>query len=529
VETNATGLQKIQTAFNHLLLRHLSRLGLDEKREGPALERIETLTVLYLLHERENEIGPGGDPPAGVCSRKALLGDLIDIDPQGGITAASTLDQLIAGGFVAENGEQGVKLTAKAVEMVALYDAAFPRMPGLSFVAYLLQTIQEVSSGRKTLTAALGQVDRTLGIQGRPRGTERSISTQGENGGPAENRAQTAARLNRLCRLREAAASAAPQPKIVTRSGCTPQVAVKTLFTRKNSGPFDEKSAAAESGIQIPETPKVEGAAKPIQLHPGGGPLTSVASGPGDLPAGGEGEGRLLHQGGSGGPDGAGLAAGGTTAAVGDPPHGEAPEPDKDQTPAEGATHAPQAGIPGPAGGLTGVEDATLGEPAVDAAAPETERAAGDQKGAGHTPVFNPRASDVAQDVGKFHPESAAIENHQAIQCPICRTGSVQPADTPKGKTYYACSQAGCSFVSWGKPSPYPCPVCGNPFLVETPIRSQGVGLKCPRATCTFRQAHVNPPSPQRPPSRRQPNPAIPAASGLRKVVRKVVRARRPG
>jgi hypothetical protein len=529
VETDATGLKKIQTAFNHLLLRHLSRLGLVEKREGLALERIETLTVLYLLHESENEIGPGGAPPVRGCSRRALLADLADIDPQGGITAASTLDQLIAGGLEAENGEQGVELTAKAVEMVALYDAAFPGMPGLSFLAYLLQTIQEVSSGRKTLTAALGQVDRTLGLQGRPQGTEGAIIAQGENGGPAENRSQTAARLNRLCRLREAAAGAAPQPKVVTRSGCAAQVEVKTLFPRKNSEPFDEKSAAAESLIRTPQTPKIEEAATPVHLHPDGGPLTAVARGTEDLPAGREGEGRLRRQSGPGGPDGAGLAAGGATAAVGDPPAGEAPEPDQDQTPAKGATHAPQAGIPGPAGRLTGVEDATLGEPAAGAAAPETERAAGDQKGAGHIPKFNLRASDVAQDVGKFNPQSAAIENHQAIQCPICRTGSLQPAVTPKGKTYYACSQAGCNFVSWGKPSPYPCPVCGNPFLVETPIRSQGVGLKCPKATCTFRQAHVNAPSSETLPSRQQPNRAIPAASGFRKVVRKVVRARRQG
>ena len=300
VETNATGLQKIQTAFNHLLLRHLGRLGLDEKRESPALARIETLTLIYLLHERENEFGSGGAPPVRGCNRKALLADLEDIDPQGGITAASTLDQMIAGGLVAENGEQGVELTAKAVETVALYDAAFPGMPGLSFVAYLLQTIQEVSSGRKTLTAALGQVDRTLRLQGRPRGPEGAIVAQGETDGPADNRPQTAARLNRLCRLREAAAGAAPQPRIVTRSGCAAQVAVKTLFPRKNSGPLDEKSAAAEPGIRTPETPKVQGAAKPVQLPPGCGPLTPVASGPGDRSAGGEGEGRLLNVGGSG-------------------------------------------------------------------------------------------------------------------------------------------------------------------------------------------------------------------------------------
>jgi hypothetical protein len=524
VETNANGLKKIQTAFNHLLLRHLSRLGLDEKREGPALERLETLTLIYLLHESENEIGSGGAPPVRGCSRRALLTDLADIDPQGGITAASTLDQLIAGGLVAENGEQGITLTPKAVEKVASYDAAFPGMPGLNFVAYLLQTIQEVSSGRKPLTAALEQVDRTLRLQGRPQGPDRSIIVQGENGGSVKNRVQTTARLEQLYRLRQAAAGPTSHPKIVTRSGCTAQVEVKTLFPRKNSGPPDEKSATAEAGIRTPVTPKIEGAAKRVQLRPGGGPLTPVTIETGDLPTGEEGEDRSRRQGGLGRPDGAGLASDFRTSAVGDPPAEEASGPDQKSKTAGEAAAAPQAAILGPAGRHTGSEVFAVGEPMAGAAAPETERPAGGQTGAGGTLESNPPTSDVAEDVGKLRPERTANEKDQTLVCPICRTDSVQSAVTPKGKTYYACSQAGCNFLSWGRPSPYPCPVCGNPFMVETPIRGQGVGLKCPRATCTFRQAHINAPAPQTPPSRQQPNRAIPAGSGLRKVVR----ARRP-
>jgi ssDNA-binding Zn-finger/Zn-ribbon topoisomerase 1 len=531
VETDAAGLQNIQTAFNHVLLRHLSRLGVGEKGDGPALERIETLTILYLLHERENEIGPEGAPPARGYSRRSLLADLADFDPQGGSTASSALDQLIAGGLVAENGEQGINLTARAAEMVASYDAAFPGMPGLSFVAYLLQTIQEVSSDRKTLTEALEQVERTLLVQGRPLGQRPNrtiLGRQGENGGPAKNRARTTGRLEQLYRLRQAAVGPTSHPKIVTRSGCRAQVEVKTLFPRKNSELPDEKSVTAEPGIQTPEMPKIEGAAKQVELHPGGGSLTPEDSGPGDLPTGGEGEGRLPRQGGSWGLEGTDLAADDTTAAVGDPPRGEAAEPDKNRTTTEGATNVPQAGISGPTGRPTGAEVSAVGEQTVGEAALETKRAAAGQRGAEGAPESNPPASDAAEIVGKLHPQSTAIEKDQTLHCPICRSGSVQPAVTPKGKTYYACSRAGCNFISWGRPYPYPCPVCGNPFLVEAPIRGQGVGLKCPRATCTFRQAHLNAPSFQTSPSRQQPNRAIPAASGFRKVVRKVVRARRP-
>jgi hypothetical protein len=287
------------------------------------------------------------------------LADLADFDPQGGSTASSALDQLIAGGLVAENGEQGINLTASAAEMVASYDAAFPGMPGLSFVAYLLQTIQEVSSDRKTLTEALEQVERTLLVQGRPLGQRPNrtiLGRQGENGGPAKNRARTTGRLEQLYRLRQAAVGPTSHPKIVTRSGCRAQVEVKTIFPSKNSQLPDEKSVTAEPGIQTPEMPKIEGAAKQVELHPGGGSLTPEDSGPGDLPTGGEGEGRLPRQGGSWGLEGTDLAADDTTAAVGDPPRGEAAEPDKNRTTTEGATNVPQAGISGPTGRPTGAE-----------------------------------------------------------------------------------------------------------------------------------------------------------------------------
>ncbi|MGD8542885.1 MAG: hypothetical protein PVI39_11390, partial [Desulfobacteraceae bacterium] len=466
METDAAGFQKVQTAFNRLLLGHLSRLGVGEKDEGPSLERIETLTILYLMHERGNGIGPGGDPPAGGCSRSDLLADLADIDPQGASNASNALDQLIAGGLVAVNGEQAVALTPRAAEKVALYDAAFPGMPGLSFVAYLLQTMQEVSSGRKPLTAALEQVDQTLRVQGRPQGCDRSIVARGENGGPAGNRLQTAARgpwappsarLQQLYRLRQAGSDATPQPRIVTRSGCTAQVAVKTLFPREKSGPPDGKSATAEPGTETLATAVIEGAAKQVQPPSGDGPLAPVAGEAGDLPAGAEGQDRSPQQDESRRPDGSGLASEGTTGGAGEPSHGVVSEPDQKRTPAGGAAHAPHAEIPRPAVRPSGAEDPAVGEPAVDAAAPETARPAGGPTGAGGSPEFKLPAADGAEAAGKLQPGAAAIKKDQTIDCPICSSGSVQPATTPKGKTYYACSRAGCNFISWGRPHPYPC------------------------------------------------------------------------
>ncbi|MFY9942816.1 MAG: hypothetical protein WAK57_11630, partial [Desulfobacterales bacterium] len=216
-------LQKIQPAFNHLLLRHLTRLNAEEKGGDPALECIEALAVFYLLNERENEIGSGGAPAASRYDRKTLLADLTDIDPQNGSTASGALDQLIADGLVALNDGQTLALTPRATAKVALYDAVFPGMPGLSFVAYLLQTMQEVVSGRKPLSAALQQVDQTLLQQGKRRIEKPRLpaGAPSQNSHPEKIQAQQASRrhpegrptanLQQLYRLRSEARHQKPQ------------------------------------------------------------------------------------------------------------------------------------------------------------------------------------------------------------------------------------------------------------------------------------------------------------------------------
>lgn len=82
----------------------------------------------------------------------------------------------------------------------------------------------------------------------------------------------------------------------------------------------------------------------------------------------------------------------------------------------------------------------------------------------------------------------AAFEEDLAMQCPICKPGKIQATETAMGKVYYKCSNKNCNFVSWGKPYHLVCPQCNNPFLVETLDRDGKKIIKCPRATCRYRQ-----------------------------------------
>jgi ssDNA-binding Zn-finger/Zn-ribbon topoisomerase 1 len=83
-----------------------------------------------------------------------------------------------------------------------------------------------------------------------------------------------------------------------------------------------------------------------------------------------------------------------------------------------------------------------------------------------------------------------AFEEQLAMTCPVCKEGKILTDTTEKGKTYYYCSNKACGLVSWGKPHHMACPFCENPFLIEFQQKDEGVGLKCPRATCSYQ--HLN-------------------------------------
>lgn len=68
------------------------------------------------------------------------------------------------------------------------------------------------------------------------------------------------------------------------------------------------------------------------------------------------------------------------------------------------------------------------------------------------------------------------------IKCPKCSEGNLVERRTKKGRRiFYGCSRyPTCDFASWDKPVNEPCPVCGNPYLVEKTTQAKGTHIVCP-------------------------------------------------
>jgi DNA topoisomerase-1 len=92
----------------------------------------------------------------------------------------------------------------------------------------------------------------------------------------------------------------------------------------------------------------------------------------------------------------------------------------------------------------------------------------------------------------KKYPEcKTAMPLSIGVDCPEpgC-DGEVVERSSKKGRQFFGCGKyPDCKFVSWGKPHPKECPLCGNHFLIERYNRDGETTLNCPKKGCGHKEA----------------------------------------
>jgi DNA topoisomerase-1 len=75
------------------------------------------------------------------------------------------------------------------------------------------------------------------------------------------------------------------------------------------------------------------------------------------------------------------------------------------------------------------------------------------------------------------------------IECPEKEcTGKLCEKRTKKGKVFFSCTNyPSCTFATWDRPVPEPCPQCGAPFLVEKRSPRAGSYKACRAADCKYK------------------------------------------
>lgn len=256
-------LSDLRAHFDDVLTRHILRLTHTTQRETTLPLNLVAIACLYLSVERENEIKAFPESPPERYTRQAFLTDLEEIGIEPDDTVMLAIQELTQYNLVRISPNDRYAATESAVKLMEILETIFPYMPGMSLVAYVSQSMDEVASGRKDLKAALQNFDQTLEKQGVfiSDATSSGLNTLSKSNAalkPFEKQdaaalaERRAAHLEKLKKLREKSLSQSKDPAIVGRQGYFDKVEIREIFPKDQPAP-QESISTSESQVLEPE------------------------------------------------------------------------------------------------------------------------------------------------------------------------------------------------------------------------------------------------------------------------------------
>jgi len=471
-EYSVSDFSRIRVQLDEVLVEQISKLIEIDLTAAALSFNIATISCLLILVEREKEIqNPLGSQPPPRYSMETFLEDLEELGLEVDDDMIAALQSLAQCGYVEKDANDRFFANISAFTLVAFLDNLFPGMKGLNLVAYIVQAITEVVTGRRKLEDARMYLQQTLFSQGvalskqtfahsQKENLRHQVSQQNINPLLAEDMQK--AYLERLETLKALKGDASNKPSFISRYGAggSDKLNIREVFPRqkpqekekttekvsepleiKMEKPAEQKNERTIIPEQEPEKSvlheQIEKSAEPILEKPEIKPEVNNNL-----------EIRLQPE----------------------PEIKPVAEPERIFEPVKPL----EISVPA-------VEKKP--EPSIEVPADDSEFEGDDEK--------ETITEDIDIDDDEIERRIAAFSDELALSCPVCETGKVRAAETEKGRTYFKCSNTVCNFVSWSKPYNYPCPLCSNKFLVEFRSPEGTTGLKCPRATCSFSQNSI--------------------------------------
>lgn len=522
---------QVREIFDEILVKRMGQIPRPVIVDKALTFNLAALTTLLLLVEREKEMKMFIESPPERYTRATFMEDMSDIGLEVDDDLMVSIQDLETNGFFSIGSDSRFYVKKPAFVMTNILDSVFSGMPGMSLVAYTIQTIQEVVSGRKELEFAIRQFDGML-VNCIARVKKPRTEIRNKRDLPTRKKAdlkdapETVKQIyiEKLTKS-QSRPSGTAAPQVFTTDSFGGKVVVKEIFPKKKAeapiSPFkkeatadtaETRSASGEDGNKTlptstgtelpppsdtlslpegvadflddsltadtadtePETTGLEGPPAPpdvdvadFEKDTDDGTEAPSASTPDEPEIPDEAPAVAQHPVESD-VDGSQMAEEPAVSAPESPPH--LPSVGPEQIPSSHAAEAPAAAQVPP---VTASTDSTGKRGLKDSVAP-------------------------TMDEKQIEQRVQAFEEALALSCPLCRKGRITPRKTETDKIYYACSDEGCRFISWGKPHPRECPDCRNPFLIEF-TRQGETGLKCPRATCDYVQrSNANRPKPRK-------------------------------
>ncbi|MBT8350990.1 MAG: hypothetical protein KJO26_07130, partial [Deltaproteobacteria bacterium] len=159
-------MDSIRQRLDQTLSDHLERLlGTELDTADLTFNLLNISLVIFLAEQAANERDQmiSADDR---YTRTALHTELAEVGLGSKPHFYQAIDEMFNKALILEDDSGRLMAAEALIEIAQLLDSVLPNMPGLSLIAYVAQTLDEVVSGRKTLEDAVSQFDQTLSLQG---------------------------------------------------------------------------------------------------------------------------------------------------------------------------------------------------------------------------------------------------------------------------------------------------------------------------------------------------------------------------
>lgn len=160
--------ETVKHQFEQIFVKHYERLANTNKSVGGLPFTLENIVCFILLGGRELDIEDIYGDVSERYSMETFMADVrdagIEIDDQ----IKKAVADLVAQKFLHIQPDNKFYSYQATRETARMLNRIYPKMQGLSLLAYIGQTLQEFDSGRTPLDAALSRFDQTLQHHGVP-------------------------------------------------------------------------------------------------------------------------------------------------------------------------------------------------------------------------------------------------------------------------------------------------------------------------------------------------------------------------
>ncbi|GAB6096391.1 hypothetical protein JCM14469_26440 [Desulfatiferula olefinivorans] len=474
--TAASDSKKVKEKLDAILERNLRKLDQISVLGKDVQLDMVTVAALHLLVEREGEIEDDELTKKQRYTRKAFLNDLTEIGFEIDDELMKKIQAVLDNGCVVIDGAGAYHAQMAAKDVVGNINKMFPGMPGMNLIAYVIQTMEEILTGRKDLDKGVDQFDKALQSRGRPL-TFVHLRTE------KKTESQKAQERLKRAQEREESRKASEKLKVIYSEKIASLR--KTLLREKEEPMVVTRRALGADDIQIKEVSpqKIREAQERERLEQERLERERLEKEREELERQKQELERLARE-----------------------------QEEKDRLERERQEQERREQERQEALAREEQERLRLEQEVRERL--ERERLEKER--------LEAESSDRELSIEE---QIAAFEREQAVTCPLCHTGKILQETTDSNRTYYKCSNPVCKFISWDKPHLFACPQCRNPYLLEFHRPDGTVGLKCPLATCSYSQAGLGRPGEAPPPQAATPTASAPDGAAPKK--KRLVRRRR--